>query len=125
MECLDPLAWCLYYVLHAITICDGSRFDVADLARRSWRQLRTRKAARILAAGLTLVVYVKLRSFLAVDQLVRMYREVIHYPPTLLFPCQLLLSLILILTLLNTPVMGGLLRLQLDVAAAFMVAPTM
>ncbi|CAL8471954.1 g11496 [Coccomyxa elongata] len=51
------------------------RLGLADLARRSWHQARTRKAARILAAGLTLVCYVKLRSFLAVDQLVRMYRE--------------------------------------------------
>lgn len=69
-------ARCLTFLAHASNDSGGCRFGVADLARRFWRQLRTRKAARILAAGLTLVCYVKLRSFLAVDQLVRMYREV-------------------------------------------------
>ncbi|CAL8469470.1 g9011 [Coccomyxa elongata] len=47
-----------------------------SLAERVWRQLCTRKGARIIAAGLTLVLYVKFRSFLAVDQLVRIYRKV-------------------------------------------------
>ena len=49
---------------------------LAGLGQRAWRLLRTRKAARCLVAAATLVVYVRLRSFLAVDQLVRIYREV-------------------------------------------------
>ena len=61
-------------------VCDGCRHRrrarLAGLGRRAWRALRTRKAARCLAAAATLVVYVRLRSFLAVDQLVRIYREV-------------------------------------------------
>ncbi|BDA47605.1 probable protein O-mannosyl-transferase TMTC4 [Coccomyxa sp. Obi] len=66
------------------------RFGFADLAQRFWRQLQTRKAARILAAGLTLVCYVKLRSFLAVDQLVRMYRELDNPIAFAVGPTQLL-----------------------------------
>ena len=53
------------------------------MGQRVWRQLCTRKAARIAAAGLTLVLYVKFRSFLAVDQLVRIYREVMRSPVNL------------------------------------------
>ncbi|KAK9908411.1 hypothetical protein WJX75_007517 [Coccomyxa subellipsoidea] len=51
----------------------GAKFS---LVQRVWRQLCTRKGARIITAALTLVLYVKFRSFLAVDQLVRIYREV-------------------------------------------------
>ncbi len=59
------IAWCS---------CSGAK---GSLAERVWRQLCTRKGARIVAAGLTLVLYVKFRSFLAVDQLVRIYRKVL------------------------------------------------
>jgi hypothetical protein len=45
--------------------------------------IRTPKALRMILLGVALVIYVKLRSFLAVDQLVRIYREVSTYGLTL------------------------------------------
>jgi hypothetical protein len=63
------------------------RAALAGLAARAWRLLRSRKAARCMTAAGTLLAYVKLRSFLAVDQLVRIYREVPPLSP--LFPSAL------------------------------------
>lgn len=40
-----------------------------------WYLLRTPKAIRMIVLGVALAIYVKTRSFLAVDQLVRIYRE--------------------------------------------------
>ena len=44
--------------------------------RQLWYLIRTPKAIRMIVLGVALVIYVKTRSFLAVDQLVRIYREV-------------------------------------------------
>ena len=47
-----------------------------QLGRQLLYLIRTPKAMRMMVLGVALVIYVKLRSFLAVDQLVRIYREV-------------------------------------------------
>lgn len=52
------------------------RRSVKQLGRQLLYLIRTPKAMRMIVLGVALVIYVKLRSFLAVDQLVRIYREV-------------------------------------------------
>ncbi len=42
----------------------------------AWKLLRSRKAARLACLALALFAYVKLRSWVAGDQLVRIYRKV-------------------------------------------------
>jgi hypothetical protein len=65
------------FYIYTTAARSGAKFS---LVQRVWRQLCTRKGARIITAALTLVLYVKFRSFLAVDQLVRIYREVTRIP---------------------------------------------
>ena len=52
------------------------RRSAKQLGRQLLYLIRTPKAMRMMVLGVALVIYVKLRSFLAVDQLVRIYREV-------------------------------------------------
>ncbi len=58
--------------------CSASvcRTSLRNLRRQLWYLIRTPKAIRMIVLGVALVIYVKMRSFLAVDQLVRIYREV-------------------------------------------------
>jgi len=58
--------------------CSASvcRTSLRSLGRQLWYVIRTPKAIRMMVLGVALVIYVKMRSFLAVDQLVRIYREV-------------------------------------------------
>jgi hypothetical protein len=54
---------------------EGSEAD-RSFPAAAWKLLRSRKAARLVALALALLSYVKLRSWVAGDQLVRIYRKV-------------------------------------------------
>ena len=59
-----------------LTACIVCRRSLEHFGRQLWYLIRTPKAIRMIVLGVALVTYVKARSFLAVDQLVRIYREV-------------------------------------------------
>lgn len=61
---------------HGCDFAIACRRSLRHFGRQIWYLVRTPKATRMVVLGVALVIYVKARSFLAVDQLVRIYREV-------------------------------------------------
>ncbi|CAL5229598.1 g12956 [Coccomyxa viridis] len=66
----------LYLVPWEQPFPQGGLRSLRHFGRQIWYLVRTPKATRMVVLGVALVIYVKARSFLAVDQLVRIYREV-------------------------------------------------